>query len=357
MITNEEVFDDDHLPQRLLHRGQKVDRLANAVQPSLTGSGEDVLISGASGVGKSVLARHTLRHVCSKSDYQYARVECLGETTAGILRAILRGLPGEDPATNTPTEDLALHLRERVADAGNPVAVILDEAADLTETDALARLGDVDLLSTVIVCHNPYEWLDATTDRMRRRLIGNHIELDRLGTDELADVLAARADAGLRRNAVEREQLEMIADERAGMPRPGIQSLYVAAMIAKERGHPSILDQDIADCYERADRRMRQLSLNSLPFHHHVYYELLRRCGPLRGPPLQDRYDAVADDLYHGREQTPVGDRRRRHITSKLEGYNLIQNTGSTKGSEYVAVDDAVVSPLDIEIPLSDIAD
>ena len=353
MITSEEVFDDDHLPERLLHRGQKVQRLAQAVNPTLTaGAGDDVLISGPSGVGKTVLARHTLDRLTTDADRRSVRVECLGKTTAGVLRAVLKQLPGQDYPQNTPTEDLALYLRERVAELGDPVVVILDEAEDIPDTNALARLGDVDLLSTVIVCHNPNEWLSKTTDRVRRRLLGNHIRLQRLGTEGLADVLEARADAGLRNGVVDRDQLLTIADERAGMPRKGIQSLYVAAMIAKERGHPAILDQDIADCYARADQRMRQLSLNSLPLHHHVFYEVVRRWGPLRGTPLQERYDAVADEIYAGRPQRPIeSDRQRRNICTKLKTYDLIEHRGATKGSEYVVCDPAVVSPLDLALP------
>lgn len=61
MIANPRIFADDHLPRELAHREGEVEELSLAFDPALDGqTAEDVLISGPSGVGKTVLARHTL---------------------------------------------------------------------------------------------------------------------------------------------------------------------------------------------------------------------------------------------------------------------------------------------------------
>jgi len=61
MIIDPRVFEDVYLPRELIHRESEVGQLSRAFQPALSGSApHNALISGPSGVGKTVLARHTL---------------------------------------------------------------------------------------------------------------------------------------------------------------------------------------------------------------------------------------------------------------------------------------------------------
>lgn len=61
MIIDPRVFEDVYLPRELAHRESEVGQLSRAFQPALSGSTpHNALISGPSGVGKTVLARHTL---------------------------------------------------------------------------------------------------------------------------------------------------------------------------------------------------------------------------------------------------------------------------------------------------------
>ena len=163
MIADRSVFDDTYRPQRLLHRDAAVDRLAGAVD-----QGADLLIDGPPGVGKTTVADHTLARLATERDVDAVHVECMGRSTAGILREVL-GAVGPDPAGNTPLEDLCLALRERVT---SPLVVVLDEAADVHDTKALERLADVQDISIVGICYDADDWLgiehvDGFLDRCR----------------------------------------------------------------------------------------------------------------------------------------------------------------------------------------------
>ena len=122
----------------------------DALAPVIDGDrAEDVLLHGSQGVGKTVLTRAALDRLDRQQPTPSAHVHCLGASTAGIVRAILRELPGPDPARTTPRDELIATLQERVTE---PTVVVLDEGDDLPETDILDVLRRVpDISWTAIV--------------------------------------------------------------------------------------------------------------------------------------------------------------------------------------------------------------
>lgn len=211
------------------------------------------------------MSRRALNRLERKREVQTAFVECLGATTATVARELLVQFPGPTPAQNTPQEDLCLQLYERV---NEPAVVVLDEAAHIHQTDALDRLADLPELHMLAICHDPDEWLAGASDGVRRRFHGQEFQLERYQVGELADILDAQAIAGLRPESVEREALEQIADQTAGVPRPEIQTLREAALESERRGYDRIPVSVLDEAKELAQRQIREWNLRSLPFHH-----------------------------------------------------------------------------------------
>lgn len=349
MLAKPRVFDDDHLPRRLQHREGAVDTLLRAWDPGRHGDAtQDVLVHGPQGVGKTVVTRHALQRIERETPLQSARVRCLGESTAGVLRGVLEDLPGSDPHRTTPVDELRDALGAQV---DGPTIVVLDEADDLPATDALPILADARHLSLVAICHDSDDWLARVDDRVRRRLGTGDLGLSRYGVDELADILAARARAGLPDGVVTRSQLRQIADESAGVARRGIQALRAAAELAAERGHATIEDADVADAHERARQRIRTANLASLPVHHQVLYALLREAGPITPAELYDAYDAVADAIYADRDRPPISRRDRRRKLDKLAAYDLVAADGDGRDRELRVCDRAIEPAIDLAHP------
>jgi Cdc6-like AAA superfamily ATPase len=340
MIEDGRVFRDDHLPRELQHREGAVRELSGALEPAIRERpADDVLVSGPSGVGKTVLARHTLQRLQQHVGVPHAHIRCLGETRGSIFREALRQHPqGRDLPRTTPVDDVLAELRS-VLD--RPFVVILDEADDLPRSKVLEDACRVFGLSMIAISHDQEQWLAPISDRVRRS-IATKIQLDRFGVDELADILERRADIGLRSGVVSREQLQRIADEVAGVARAGIQSLRAAAELAREREHGEIRDVDVDDSFERARRRIREANLRSLPWHHQVLYALVHEAGTIGAGELHDRYDQVSEQLYEDSPKTPIGKRSRRNKLSKLRDYGLVLDEGKRQNRKYRVVDEAV---------------
>jgi Cdc6-like AAA superfamily ATPase len=123
--------------------------------------------------------------------------------------------------------------------------------------------------------------------------------------------------------------------------RQGIQRLRAAAELADEHEHRRIQPRDVVNSAERAEHRIRELSLRSLPYHHQVVYALVYRAAPVTSQALHDRYDVVADDVYQGRPVEPISRRSRRNKLQKLRAYDLL-DVRETNGREHIVVDEAV---------------
>jgi Cdc6-like AAA superfamily ATPase len=346
MITDPRVFENGYLPRELMHREGEVEELTRAFQPALHGQAADhVLISGPSGVGKTVLARFALERLLEHRFVDWAHIRCLGTTAGGLLRSALREhQTSVDVAQNTPVDRLRQQLRDIVDD---PYIIVLDEADGLRSAEAIEQLAGLPKISIIPICHKPEKWLARAPSAVRNGL-RRHIELGRYGIDELADILQARVDEGLPPNAISRQQLRSIANGVAGVARFGIQSLRAAAEIADERGHSEILDDDIADSFDRARRWIRESNLDSLPFHHHVIYSLIREAGEISAAELHDRYEELAESLYFDRDLTPIGCRSRRNKLAKLQEYGLIDYEGPHQHRFYYVLDEAISSPVEI---------
>ncbi|GGM53196.1 Cdc6/Cdc18 family protein [Haloarcula argentinensis] len=349
MITDRSVFRDDWLPD-VQHREAEMTVLTDALAPVLDGDrAEDVLLHGPQGVGKTVLTRAALDRLDRQQPTPSAHVRCLGASTAGIVRAILRELPGSDPARTTPRDELIATLQERVTE---PTVVVLDEGDDLPETDILDVLRRVPDISWIAICHDEIDWLSRVDESIRHGLNDRSLQLDKFSTGELTDILDARQRVGLESGVISRGQLRTLADDAAGVARRGIFALRAAAELATERSHSTIEDIDVQDSFDRARRQLREQALESLPFHHHVLYEIIRRKGRIRTAAVNDRYDAIAAVAYDGRDQTPISKRERRTKLTKLVAYDLLGCEGEGPGREYWPCDASVSSPLDLTVPV-----
>jgi Cdc6-like AAA superfamily ATPase len=351
MITDSRVFRDEYLPGELVHRDGEIDELSQALQPAVNGNAaDDILISGPSGVGKTALSRYALNRLLKHADVDRAYVRCLGASEEDVLREVIdEHRSRTSPDRNASVELLRTQLKDCV---DKPYIVVLDEADALRDTDAVGALVDVPEISVIAICHEPKRWL-ARAPRAVQASIQLPIRLRNYTTDELVDILSARAKQGLPRGTVTDEQLEQIAAGVDGSARFGVQALRAAAEIAEERGGRRILDDDVDASFKRARQRIRSSNLDSLTFHHHILYALIYESGRVTAQEINERYEEFDEELYYGYDAMPVGRRSRRNKLGKLREYDLVDYEGPEHNRVYFVLDESIEPPVDVRGELS----
>jgi len=353
MILQPDIFREDRLPRTLVHREPEISQFSRALKPALQGERpDDLLISGPSGVGKTTLTRLFLDNPRSPTNLDSAILRVLGETTGSVLRDAIDAHPSDVSVhRGVATDQLAGILRDAVDE---PYVLVLDEADDLPETEVIDELMSIPGVAVIAIAHDAEKWLARIDQRYRTQFSGeHHIRLDRYAPGELADILEPRAEQGLDPDGWSRSVLEDVADEVAGRARDAIQTLKWAAQLAGERDRNSITDQEIVDGHDEAQREIRAASLESLPYHHHVLYELVRRDAPVESHALHEAYDAVSAEAYAGRSATPIGKRSRTQKLRKLAEYGLIEwdeHPGNAR--TYRVTDERIESRFDVPTPL-----
>ncbi len=151
-----------------------------------------MLISGPSGVGKTLLAQKVTDRLERQRGVTTIFVDSLGKTTGAVLRAVLERHPNgpDDVVRTTPTESVCREFR-RAVDGGT--VVVLDEGDDLPETEAINELLATAHVTVIAIAHEGTDWL-SRLDVVASHPFGScHIEVGRYGVTELADILERRA--------------------------------------------------------------------------------------------------------------------------------------------------------------------
>jgi len=159
--------------------------------------------------------------------------------------------------------------------------VVLGEAEGVHETATLQRLPDTDALTGVVVVHDPDHFLAAVKDHVWSAFHAPLLHMKTFATDELADILAAQAQRGLRLETQDRALLRTVVDRADDIASQAIQTLRSAAAEASDWGDDRLTADILEAAEDRAQRRILRYSLETLPYHHRLLYELVRQDGPL----------------------------------------------------------------------------
>jgi len=341
MIRDARALQPGWTPNDLVHRHGDIEHLSSCLQPIENDfPGEDVLITGPSGAGKTTLARYVTTQLQRETlGVQVGEVSCMSDSSqhAG-LHALVRDLGlGLDLARDGTATSTYL---DRLRDADDQLVLILDEIASLAEPELVGSLHHIPHVTTIMICVDETDLradVDARIDDRLRAAASVH--LDAYSTSELVDIIEARADHGLTRS-LGSATAERIASHAGGSARQAIAILRQGAMQAQQSDvglSPGLVDDVVDD----AEVDVRERTVSQLSSHHRLLLDVIREHGEVSAGLLRD--------VYETRAQSPKSEATRRRYLNALERYGLIDSEGATRDRTYICLDfetpDAHASP------------
>ncbi|GAB7095298.1 DNA replication protein Orc1 [Halolamina litorea] len=330
MYVAADKLEEHHLPRAMPGRERQLQRISNVLEPATEGKpAESCWEIGPSGVGKTSTAKYLLRELRWNWSIESEYVSCVSNTRWEALKKIADEHPSVLATQNTSTE----RLRELIAAPDEPFVVILDEIGGLEETALLSDLAGIEWLSLILIGHRRSNALGQIPDAVDYLRYSEIIEFDPYSHDALFTILAARREVALQHGVVDDRQLERIVAEAGGSARFGVQALRSAVDLGIDRGHTTVREEDLEDCFEHAHARIRKQQLESLGVNHQLVYRAIRQSGAVRPQEIFEGYEELGGS---NTRQMVVQYRK------KLDEYGLIQETPDG----WVAVDETLAAPL-----------
>ncbi|MFD1634644.1 Cdc6/Cdc18 family protein [Haloplanus ruber] len=328
MIRDARALRDEFVPSELHHREGAIQHLSfclSSIQDDRPG--EDVLITGPSGAGKTTTAKYVVDELERETlGVRTGYANCLANTTVtGVLHALLRdaglGLDLQIDATSTD------QYLDRVRQLDDQVVIILDEVDVLADHSLLVSFFEIPNVTTVMICVDEDSLLTDLDLRVAKRVrSAASLHLEKYRHHELVDILKGRIDAGLVAGATDGATIDRIADLAAGDARFAITLLRRAAQRAEYEG-VSLSPELVEDAVNDAEAEVHQRKVELLSTHQRLLYQIIREYGEIGASKLHAEYEE--------RAQNPKSSSTRYRYLRSLEYYELIEKIGATRGSEY----------------------
>ncbi|MEA3379096.1 MAG: AAA family ATPase [Nanoarchaeota archaeon] len=243
LFINPEVLDYDYLPKLLPYRENKQHYLASCIKPLFLGrNGQNVLITGKPGIGKTAASKFILRDLEFETEKIVPiYINCWKKDTPHkIILEICKQI-GYKWVQNKKTDE----LMKVVADIFNKKSAVFvfDEIDKIDSDQMIYQLLEDIYKKCIFLITNDKGWLIKLDNRVRSRLIPEIVEFEAYSLSETEGILRQRLEYAFVPKVWSDEAFEIIVSKASELEdiRIGLFLLREAGQIAEDESSKKIL--------------------------------------------------------------------------------------------------------------------
>ena len=287
---NREALYPSYLPERLPHREEEIDRLAEILVTALEGERpSNIIIYGKTGTGKTAVVRYVSRElknaqkVYGKSKIETIYLNCdTVDTPYSVLQNIgnyfIKDWEERIPFTGWPMDRVFDTVREKIDSWGGIVIIVLDEIDKLVAKSGddilykLLHLHDVMKNSklSIIGISNELKFTDLLDSRVKSRLTQEKMIFPPYNAFQLQDILRDRVNIAVNDGAVNDEVIKIcaaIAAQEHGDARRAIDLLRISIEIAEREGSDVVTENHVYLAKNKIEFDCVTEAIKTLPLH------------------------------------------------------------------------------------------
>lgn len=213
LFINSLALDYDYLPKLLPFREDNQFYLASCLKPLFNNhNGKNILVSGKPGIGKTAACKFVLRDLEQETDkIKPIYINCWKKDTAHKIALEICSQLKYKWTHNKNTDTL---LKEITTILNNNSAVFVFDEVDKLENEQIiySLLEDINRKAFILIT-NETHWISEIDDRVRSRLLPDHIEFKPYNYEETKEILKQRIEYAFVQGVWDSEALILIAEK------------------------------------------------------------------------------------------------------------------------------------------------
>ena len=286
VFKDQRTLSFDYVPQRLVHREAQMKKLVMLYRPVVESNlSQNAVLTGSVGTGKTATAKRFCTDLKDFAEKQQKAVDWVlvncrqrNSESSAVLHVVNHFQPNFPDRGFSITEMLRI-LRKDLEKRKVHLVIVLDEADMLLKKAGpdiiykLTRFGEEkvdgrDLVSLMLISQkNVFEMLDASSTSTFKRT--NVVEFGKYSSDELRDIVKARAELAFHDGAIDDDAINLIAEVSSewGDARFAIEILEKAGMLADEESASKISVEHVRGAKAEAYSSITESKLAGLDRH------------------------------------------------------------------------------------------
>jgi len=346
LIKDRSVLRADYVPERLLFRDDEIKAAAESLSPLLKGArASNLLLYGLTGTGKTVVAKHVLKHLQERAAKLKVNVGLAYSNTKTakreytVLVELGEAIGLRFPFTGLASSEVFSRIVAHINEQGINTVFVLDEIDflikkhgdgtlyQMTRANERLKRGSLGLIGI----SNDLNFKDLLDPRVLSSLSEEEIVFPAYSVEELKAILKERTKKGFHDGSVSDVAINLcaaMAGLEHGDARRAVDLLRVAGEVAEREGASIVDEKHVRIAEKKIEQDKVSETLRKLPIH-----EKLVVCSVMMSEKgftgdVFDKYSALSKKL--GLE--PVTQRRVGMIISELDMQGLISARVASQG-------------------------